>query len=225
MFERFTRLPLALALTGVLTACTTTDPYTGEKRTSKTGAGAVIGAVAGAVVGAASADDVKERRKRVLIGAGAGALSGAAIGRYMDEQERKLRERLQGSGVSVSREGDEIVLNMPGNITFQTDSAALNPEFFDVLDAVSSVLGEYEKTLIVISGHTDATGPDEYNQLLSERRAAAVGAYLDSHGVNDERMVIVGYGEAQPVAPNATPQGRAENRRVELVLEPLARES
>lgn len=214
----------ALVVALVMPACTTLDPYTGEKETAKAGTGAAIGAIAGAIVGAASGDDAKERRKRALIGAGAGALAGGSVGYYMDRQEAKLRQELAGTGVGVTRNGDEIVLNMPGNITFQTDSAALNTEFYDVLNAVGSVLEEYEKTVIEISGHTDSTGSDDYNQRLSEQRAASVGKYLDSQGVDVKRMVIIGYGEAQPVASNDTPDGRARNRRVELTLEPLTEE-
>ncbi|MBW3567458.1 MAG: OmpA family protein [Proteobacteria bacterium] len=213
---------LGVATIGV--GCTTLDPYTGEEERSKAGTGAAIGALAGVIVGAATGDDAKERRKRALIGAGTGALAGGSVGYYMDVQERKLRDELQGTGVSVSREGDNIVLNMPGNITFQTDSSDLNPDFFEVLDAVSKVVEEYEKTLVVVTGHTDSTGGDTYNQQLSERRAASVGQYLRKEGVSMDRMVIIGYGESRPVASNETPEGRAQNRRVELTLEPLTRE-
>lgn len=222
---RMNHAALAAALaTAMASACTAIDPYTGEKEAAKTSSGAAIGAIAGAIVGAASGDDASENRKRALIGAGVGALAGAGVGYYMDRQEAELRQRLEGSGVSVTRSGDEIILNMPGNITFQTDSAALKTDFFDVLDAVASVLDEYEKTVVVIEGHTDSTGSDAYNQRLSEQRAAAVGSYLDSQGVAVERMVIVGYGETRPVASNAMAEGRAENRRVELTLEPLTEE-
>lgn len=210
---------LAILLAG--SGCATTDPYTGEQERARAGTGAAIGAIAGAIVGAATGDDVKERRKRALIGAGAGAITGASVGWYMDRQEAELRERLRGSGVSVSREGENIVLNMPGNVTFETESAALNARFFDTLNAVAAVIDEYDKTLVEITGHTDSTGTDEYNQALSERRAAAVGSYLESQGVSTDRMVIIGYGEARPIATNATAEGRAENRRVEITLEPL----
>lgn len=222
------RIPLLSALLAPLIAlggcAMTTDPYTGEQERAKTGTGAAIGAIAGAVVGAATGDDAKDRRKRALIGAGTGALAGASVGWYMDRQESELRQRLQGSGVSVSREGENIVLNMPGNVTFETESAALNARFFDTLNAVGTVLEEYDKTLVEITGHTDSTGADAYNQDLSERRAASVGAYLESQGVDADRMVIIGYGETQPIATNATPEGRAANRRVEITLEPLVEE-
>ncbi len=220
---RICRVAVAFILAATA-ACTTLDPYTGDKETRKTASGAAIGAIAGAIVGAASGDDASENRKRALIGAGVGALAGASVGYYMDRQEAELRQQLQGTGVSVTRNGDEIILNMPGNITFRTDSAALKTDFFDVLNAVASVLEEYEKTVVVIEGHTDSTGSDAYNRQLSEQRAAAVGSYLESQDVSVERMVIVGHGETRPAATNATPEGRAQNRRVELTLEPLTEE-
>lgn len=208
---------LAVALAG----CATTNPYTGEQQTSKATTGAVIGGLAGAIIGAATGDNAKERRKRALIGAGAGAIAGGSVGYYMDVQEAKLREQLQGTGVSVTRVGDNIVLNMPGNVTFRTGSSDLNDSFFRVLDSVGVVLKEYNKTLIVIAGHTDNVGSDADNQVLSERRAAAVGQYLASRSVSSERMVINGYGESRPVASNSTAEGRSQNRRVELTLEPI----
>lgn len=210
-----------LAATLTVSACSTVNPYTGEKQTSKATIGAGIGALAGAVVGVATGDDAKERRKNALIGAGVGALAGGGVGYYMDVQETKLRQKLQGTGVSVTRSGDNIILNLPGNVTFRTGSADLNPDFFRVLDSVGLVLDEYEKTLIVIAGHTDSVGSDASNQQLSERRAMTVGQFLTGKGVSGQRLVIIGYGEARPIADNNTDQGRSQNRRVELTLEPL----
>lgn len=212
---------LMLFVAGLVAGCATTDPYTGETERQKSGVGAAIGAVAGAVVGAATGDDAKDRRKRALIGAGAGAIAGGSVGYYMDRQEEKLRQQLRGTGVSVSREGDNIVLNMPGNVTFETDSADLDRQFFDTLNSVATVIDEYDKTLVEVTGHTDATGADAYNQELSEERAAAVASYLRAQGVSTDRMVIIGYGEQQPVASNTSAEGRAANRRVEITLEPL----
>ncbi|HUR40104.1 MAG TPA: OmpA family protein [Verrucomicrobiae bacterium] len=210
----------ALVATVAVAGCTT-NPYTGESEASKASIGAGIGALAGAVLGAATGDDAKERRKRALIGAGAGAIAGGGVGYYMDVQEAKLREQLKGTGVSVTRVGENIVLNMPGNITFQTGSADLNTSFLRVLDSVGIVLKEYNKTLVVIAGHTDNVGTDANNQSLSERRAAAVGTYLAGRAVAAERMVITGYGESRPVASNESNDGRNQNRRVELTLEPI----
>jgi len=207
--------------TVMFAGCQTTDPYTGEKETSKTTIGAGIGALAGAVLGAATGKDAKDRRKRALIGAGVGGLAGAGVGAYMDAQEAKLRKKLAGTGVSVTRQGDNIVLNMPGNITFRTGSSDLNADFFKVLDGVGIVVEEYNKTLIVIEGHTDNVGSDDSNQALSERRASSVGQYLMNKGVNGQRVLTAGFGEARPIASNDTDSGRSQNRRVEVRLEPI----
>jgi outer membrane protein OmpA-like peptidoglycan-associated protein len=212
---------IAAVIASVLVACTTTDAYTGNRQVSTTAKGAGIGALAGAVAGLLTGDDSRERRKRALIGAGVGALAGGAVGQYMDRQEAKLRAQLQGTGVSVTRVGNNITLNMPGNITFKTDSADLQPSFFDVLNSVSIVLKEYDKTLLEVAGHTDNTGDDAHNQSLSERRAGSVSQYLQSHGINAQRLIAVGGGEGHPVASNDTAEGRQLNRRVELTLEPI----
>jgi outer membrane protein OmpA-like peptidoglycan-associated protein len=209
------------AMTVLVAGCQTVNPYTNEKQTSKATKGAGIGAAVGAVAGMISGDNAKERKKRALIGAGIGALAGGGVGYYMDVQEAKLRQQLQGTGVSVTRVGDNITLNMPGNITFKTDSADLNGNFFSVLDSVGLVLKEYEKTIIEVAGHTDNTGTAEYNQGLSERRARTVAQYLTTKGVMDQRIMTVGAGEGHPVASNDTPEGRQANRRVELTLAPL----
>ncbi|MEW5755505.1 MAG: OmpA family protein [Pseudomonadota bacterium] len=203
-----------------LSACTTINPYTREEQTSKAVKGAAIGSVLGAVLGAATADKDK-RKERALKGAGIGALSGAGVGYYMDTQEARLRKKLEGSGVSVTRDGENIILNMPSNITFETNSYSLKPEFFDVLDSVALVLNEYEKTLVSVAGHTDSTGSDEYNQTLSRHRATTVAMYLQNAKVAAERMSAVGYGEKYPVASNDSDAGRAQNRRVEITLEPI----
>ena len=212
---------LVAVIAGLLTGCMTTDPYTGEQKVSKTAKGAGIGALAGAAVGALTGGDGKAHRKNALIGAGVGALAGGAVGNYMDRQEAKLRAQLQGTGVSVTRSGDNLVLNMPGNVTFPTGSSDLNPTFFGVLDSVALVLKEYDKTIIDVAGHTDSVGSDSTNQTLSERRAATVGKYLEGKGVADQRVATTGYGKAHPVAPNDTPDGRQQNRRVELTLTPI----
>ena len=216
---RSTLLALAASLT--VAGCTTTDAYTGEKKVNKTTKGAGIGALAGAVLGAATGDNSKERRKRALIGAGVGALTGAGVGAYMDRQESKLRAQLEGSGVSVTRNGNDLILNMPGNITFKTASADLNSNFYKVLDSVGLVLKEFDKTLIDVEGHTDSDGSTEYNQQLSLNRANSVGMYLQSHGVNGQRIVTFGAGEDRPIASNATADGKQQNRRVELKLQPI----
>ena len=218
---RSTLLVVAAALSAA--GCQTTDAYTGDKKVNNASKGAGIGALAGAIVGAATGDNAKERRERALIGAGVGALTGAGVGAYMDKQEAKLRAQLQGTGVSVTRNGDDLILNMPGNITFKTASADLNSNFYKVLDSVSLVLKEFDKTLIDVAGHTDSDGSPEYNQQLSLNRANSVGSYLQSHGVNNQRIVTAGAGESQPVASNSTAAGKQQNRRVELKLQPIVR--
>jgi outer membrane protein OmpA-like peptidoglycan-associated protein len=206
-----------LVATAWLAACTT-DPFTGEQQISKTAAGAAIGAATGAAIGALAG---RKRAKAALIGAGVGALAGGAVGAYMDVQEAKLRERLRGTGVSVTRVGDDLILNMPGNVTFASDSAEIRSSFFPVLNSVSLVLDEYDKTIVEVLGHTDSTGSDSYNQSLSERRAGSVGAYLVAQGIDSRRVLSQGYGETHPVASNDTPDGRQQNRRVEIRLVPL----
>jgi outer membrane protein OmpA-like peptidoglycan-associated protein len=212
--------PILLAGALALAACTT-NPYTGEQEASNKAKGAAIGAAAGAVVGVLSGDNKDERRKRALIGAGAGALAGTAVGAYMDAQEDKLRQQLQGTGVSVTRIGDDIVLNMPGNVTFDVNRADINANFYEVLKSVALVLDEYDQTLVDVAGHTDSTGAVTYNMELSERRADSVARYLKSQGVDTRRVYAQGYGPHYPVADNSTAAGRSENRRVELALKPI----
>lgn len=214
---------IAAMLVGLLllSACTTVDPYTGEERTARAVRQAIFGAAAGAAAGLITGDSSMERKKRALVGAGIGALTGASVGAYMDRQEAKLREQLARTGVSVTRDGDNITLNMPANITFATDSADLNPNFFEVMDSIGLVINEFEQTVIEIAGHTDSTGSDEYNQRLSERRAETVASYLRSRDVLDERMIRIGMGERLPIASNDTVEGRQANRRVEMTLVPL----
>ncbi|HEX2586111.1 MAG TPA: OmpA family protein [Steroidobacteraceae bacterium] len=200
-----------------LTACSTVNPYTQEQQTSKAAKGAGIGAAVGAVAGLLTHGD---KLQNALIGAGIGSIAGGGAGYYMDVQEAKLRQRLQGTGVSVTRNGNDITLNLPGNITFESNSADLNQQFFAVLDSVALVLKEYDKTVVEVAGHTDNTGSVQLNQGLSERRASTVANYLSGRGLNSKRFIIVGDGAAHPVASNATAQGRQQNRRVELTIVP-----
>jgi outer membrane protein OmpA-like peptidoglycan-associated protein len=204
----------------VLPACSTVNPYTGEKQTSKATEGAAIGGVAGAILGAALASR-GDRTKMALLGAGVGAIAGGGVGYYMDVQEAKLRQKLEGTGVRVIREGNDIHLVMPGDVTFETNSASLDSRFFEVLDSVALVLNEYKSTLVTVAGYTDSTGSAEYNQKLSERRASTVALYLHSRGVAQQRLAAIGYGEKKPVASNSTAEGRAKNRRVEITLDPI----
>lgn len=213
---------VALCAVAVLTAACTTDPYTGEKQLSKTAigatAGAAIGTLGGLVIGKTTSAST---RKSMLIGAGVGALAGGGVGLYMDTQEKKLRKRLEATGVSVTRDGDSIILNMPSNITFDTDQSDIKPNFYQVLSSVGLVLKEYNKTIIDVTGHTDSDGSDGYNQQLSERRAASVANYLVAQNLKAERFQVLGLGESRPVASNNTEAGKSLNRRVEIRIEPL----
>lgn len=202
-----------------LTAACVTNPETGERQVSKTAIGAAIGAAGGAGLGAIIGG--KRNRTEVLVGTGVGALAGAAVGAYMDKQEKELREKTAGTGIGVERQGDEILLNMPANVTFDVDSAIVNAQFRPSLNEVARVLSQYEKTFVDVVGHTDSTGSDAYNMTLSQRRADSVATYLSSNGVLRARIATQGMGKTQPVADNATEAGRAQNRRVEIKLVPV----
>jgi outer membrane protein OmpA-like peptidoglycan-associated protein len=199
------------------TGCTTVNPQTGEKEPNRTGTGALVGAAAGVIAGGIIGDS----KKAAIIGAGVGAIGGAAVGAYMDKQEKTLREDLEGTGVEVARVGDNIKLNMPSSITFDTNQSIVKPEFFPILDDISQTLVKYESTLVSIEGHTDSTGSAEYNQQLSVNRANSVSNYLLQKGVIRERLVTSGFGESMPVADNGTAEGRQANRRVEITLIPV----
>lgn len=203
-------------------ACTTTDPYSGETVRSNTRTGVLAGAAGGALLGyLTNTSKSEEGRTNALIGAGVGALAGAAVGAYMDKQQAELRRELAGSGVDVERRGDDIVLRMPSDVTFGVDQADIQSRFYPVLSDVADSLQRYPQTLIDVAGHADSTGPDDYNQALSERRAASVADYLISRGVLRDRLYVAGHGETRPIASNASEQGRAQNRRVEVTLRPF----
>lgn len=207
----------------LLSGCTTFDPYTGEQKTTNTAKGAGIGAGVAAVVSYIKNKDASsaDRRKRMLTAAGIGAVAGGGVGYYMDTQEAKLRKQLRDTGVSVVREGDNINLIMPGNIIYATGNAAINDNFYEVLNSVALVLKEYDKTIVAIAGHTDNVGSSSSNQSLSQQRAQSVASYLKTRGIVDARIDVIGFGETQPVADNNTAAGRELNRRVELTLVPI----
>lgn len=180
--------------------------------------GAVIGALGGAVIGknTANKDD-----KRAVVGAIVGGVAGAAIGNYMDQQEAALRQQMQGTGVEVTRQDNNIVLTMPDAITFDFGQAGVKPQFYGVLNNLASTLNQFPETRVQIAGHTDSIGSDAANLQLSQQRANSVRTYLASTGVNAQRMQAVGYGESRPIADNGTEYGRAQNRRVEITLIPV----
>lgn len=213
---------LLLGASLVLAGCSVIDPYTGEEKTSTATKGAIFGALGGAVIGAlTNTSSGKQAAKNALLGAGIGALAGGGVGYYMDQQEAKLRQRLQGSGVSVTRVGNNIILNMPGNVTFATDSADISSSFYRVLDDVALVFDEFKKTYVNVDGHTDNTGSNAYNMDLSQRRSSSVAAYFISRDIMPQRLIVQGYGENRPIAGNDTVQGRQLNRRVEIQISPL----
>ena len=207
----------------VLAGCAQMESVATSPDSAKTRKGAGYGAAAGAVVGLLSAGN--NPFKSAMIGAAVGALAGGSVGYYMDKQEAKLRQQMAGTGVDVVRKGDNITLDMPGGVTFAFNSSDLNAQFYPVLDKVGATLGEYDKTVIEVAGHTDSVGGDAYNQQLSEKRATSVAAYLASRGVQQARMVTIGAGEAHPVASNDTDEGRAQNRRVEITIVPVTEEN
>ena len=199
-------------MTEALAACTTINPYTGEQQTSRA---ATYGAIGGVVCGLIGAAESGTRARNAALGCGA---IGAGVGAYMDAQEAELRQELQGSGVQVQRNGDQLELIMPGNITFNTNEYSIRPNFNPVLDSVSQVLAKYVDTRLRVTGHTDSTGSRDYNYNLSDRRANSVANYLAANGIDQGRLITQGVGPDQPIASNDTESGRAMNRRVELQI-------
>jgi outer membrane protein OmpA-like peptidoglycan-associated protein len=222
---RHIRTLTALALSGAVIATTacTTDPYTGRRTISKTAIGAGVGLLGGYLAG----DVIGGRSDRTakIIGAGVGAIAGGAVGNYMDRQEADLRRQTVGTGVEVIRNGDDLILRMPSSITFPVGSYAIQPQFQSTLREVAQTLGSYSQTYVDVLGHTDSTGSDASNQVLSVNRAQAVANYLSSRGVASARLGVRGYGESAPIASNDTDDGRAQNRRVEIKVVPVTQQS
>jgi outer membrane protein OmpA-like peptidoglycan-associated protein len=203
-------------------ACTTTDPYSSTPTRNNTGTGAIAGALGGALLGyLTNTSSGEQGRKNALIGAGIGALAGAGVGQYMDRQQRALEAELSGTGVGVARQGDNLVLRMPSDVTFATNQSNLDSRFLPVLDDVARVLQEYDRSMVDVIGHTDSSGGDGINQPLSERRASSVASYLIDRGVIRERLYVAGMSARNPIASNDTPQGKAQNRRVEILIRPF----
>ncbi|CAG0909486.1 unnamed protein product, partial [Cyprideis torosa] len=204
-----------IALIG-LTACTTgpDDPNRKAKQ------GALIGAAAGAITGRlAGGDDKGERNRATVAGAILGAGGGAAIGNQLDKQEAELRQQL-GNDTLIQNTGDRLIVTMPQDILFATDSASLRPDLQSDIRTVARSLLNYPDTTVQVIGHTDNTGEAGYNLELSKRRAQSVTSVLISEGVPGGRLISIGRGEDQPIASNLTPEGRTQNRRVEIVILP-----
>ena len=211
------KLIVLTTVLSVLSACTTINPYTGQAQTSKAVWGTAIGAATGAATGALVSDN---HGTGALVGGLAGAALGGGVGYYMDTQEAELRAELASTGVSVIRDGDNIRLIMPGNITFKTDSADINAGFYATLNSVAKVLNKYDNSTVMVMGFTDSTGSAAYNQTLSQNRASAVAAYLQGQGVKSNRFEILAMGASNPIADNSTAAGRQQNRRVEIKIIP-----
>ena len=221
------RSKLLLAGTGIAillggAACTTMDPYSSTPRRNNTGTGVIAGALGGAVLGyLTNTSNSEQGRKNALIGAGIGALGGAAVGSYMDRQQRELEAELSGSGVGVARQGDNLVLRMPSDVTFASNQSSITPRFNATLDDVAGVLNRYDQSIIDIVGHADSDGADDYNLNLSRQRASSVAQALVSRNVLADRLYVDGRGESAPIASNATAEGKAQNRRVEILIRPF----
>lgn len=219
------RLIIVATAVAMLSGCATPSPYdnqgqaqqsTGMSKTAKYGG---LGALAGAIAGAAINHD--NRGKGALIGAAAVGAAAAGYGYYADKQEAALRESMANTGVEVQRQGDQIKLIMPGNITFDTDSSDIAPSFYSPLNNLANSFKQFNQNTIEIVGYTDSTGSRQHNMDLSQRRAQAVSTYLTSQGVDSSRLSVRGAGPDQPVASNADANGRAQNRRVEVNLKPI----
>ncbi len=205
----------AICASMVLAGCETVQ------QNPRTASGAAIGALGGAAAGTLFKGD---DRRNALIGAGIGMLAGAAVGQYLDRQQRELEQNLAGSGAQVTRQGDQLLVNFPASITFATDSSQIRPEFYPTLNDLASTLQRYPQSYIDVVGHTDSTGSEQYNQRLSEQRAQSVANFLRSRGVAPARIAAFGQGETQPIATNATAEGRQANRRVEVRIIPATQQ-
>ncbi len=207
---------LGVGMVLALSGCSTINPYTGQQQTSNAAIGTGMGAIGGAAIGAIAGGE-----RGALIGGAVGALTGGLVGNSMDRENAELRQQLQGTGVQVSQQGHYIQLIMASDVTFNTAQYDIRTSYYPVLDSVAIVLRKYDRTNVMITGFTDNVGNAAYNQTLSERRAASVGAYLTSQGIAPNRIFTDGRGKRNPMASNATPEGRAMNRRVVITLRPI----
>ncbi|MHA3913233.1 OmpA family protein [Halovulum sp. GXIMD14793] len=210
----FSKMTLTVVVGSALALSACTNP---DGTTNNTGTGAAIGGLLGAVTGAAVSDN---DRKGAVIGGIAGAALGAGVGNYLDRQQKALQRDIGGSGAQIINTGDKLVVRMPEGILFATESANVKPAIRNDLIAVARNLNEFPNSTVQVVGHTDNTGSTSFNQNLSERRAQAVSAILRQGGVSGSRLAVFGLGESQPIASNGSAAGRAQNRRVEIVIIP-----
>jgi outer membrane protein OmpA-like peptidoglycan-associated protein len=222
------RLIAVAATVAVLSGCAgQQNPYSNQGQAQGQGSSGVsntakyggLGALAGAVAGAAI--DHNNRGKGALIGAAVVGAGAAGYGYYADKQEAALRAQMANTGVEVQRQGDQIKLIMPGNITFATDSSAISSSFYTPLNNLANSFKQFNENNIEIIGFTDSTGARQHNMDLSQQRAQSVATYLTSQGVDGSRLSVRGAGPDQPIASNADANGRAQNRRVEVNLKPI----
>lgn len=219
MTTRLIALAAATSLFG-LAACT--DPNTGAPigGMSRTQQGAIAGAAVGAVLGATRDDDNNNEGKDAARGAIIGGLAGAVAGNVLDNQAKALQQSITNPNIQIINHGSYLQVILPEGILFATDSAAVSGPAQNDLYAVARNLNQYPNSRVEVVGHTDDTGRDAYNMDLSQRRAQSVAGILTAAGVNGNRIVATGRGETQPIAANTTPQGRAQNRRVEILIRP-----
>ncbi len=213
-----TRISLLLASAGLIALGACTDPYGQPTEMNRAQQGAIAGAVVGGVIGATRDDNKVEK---AALGALAGGLLGGAVGSMLDRQAADLQQNIGNDNISVVNNGDYLTVTMPQDILFATDSTAVSPALTRDIYAVAANLNRYPNTRVEVIGHTDNTGRSGYNQDLSQRRAQAVAALLQGGGVSASRIAAYGRGESQPVASNDTEAGRAQNRRVEIIIRPM----
>lgn len=214
--------PLAISAVAIVALSACANPARFDDGTSKTAnrdGGVILGTLVGGILGSAVSGD-GDKRKGAIIGATLGAGAGALIGNNLDQQEADLRRDIGNSQAQITNTGDSIVVTMPQDILFATNSASLRSDLRRDLNAIAGNLLAYPNSTIQIVGHTDNTGSAAFNQDLSEQRALAVANVLINGGVPGQRIDAVGMGESQPKASNLTPEGRAQNRRVDIIIRP-----
>ncbi|MCR8548742.1 OmpA family protein [Salipiger sp. P9] len=221
MIRARTSILLSLAAAMTLSACSEGQMFDENDPNRQAKQGALIGAVGGAVAGRLIGGNNNDTVKNTLVGAAAGAALGGVIGNQLDKQEAELRQQL-GNNVAITNTGDRLIVTMPQDILFATDSAALRSDLQADIRTVGRSLLDYPNTTVQVLGHTDSDGDAGYNLDLSKRRAQAVASLLISEGVPSSRVQAIGRGEDQPVASNLTAEGKQQNRRVEIVILPNA---